>query len=71
MLPQVMAELGVRRFASGGFAGRGSSSSGIGGAQIGNITVINHANQPVDEKRLAAEIIKKVEQAQYNSWKGR
>jgi TP901 family phage tail tape measure protein len=72
ILPQVMAELGVRRFASGGFSGNASNiSAAIGGINLGGITVINQANQRVDEKKLAAEIIKKVEQKQYNAWKGR
>jgi len=70
ILPQVMAELGIKRFASGGFSGGSANiAAAIGGTSIGNITVINHANQPVDEKRLAREIVEKVAQAQYRAYK--
>jgi hypothetical protein len=60
VLPQVMRELGVKQFARGGFTGSSGSISAAIGPSIGNITVINHANQPVDEARLAKEIIAKI-----------
>jgi len=60
ILPQVMRELGVRQFARGGFAGSGGSISTAIGPSIGNITVINQGDRPVDEARLAREIIAKI-----------
>jgi hypothetical protein len=57
-----MQELGVRTFAQGGIVGGGLSAimESVGGASIGQITVVNHANQPVDERRLAKEILAQV-----------
>jgi hypothetical protein len=63
ILPQVMKELGVRTFATGGIVGSGGLSTimeSIGGTSIGQITVINHANEPVNEEKLAKKILEQV-----------
>jgi TP901 family phage tail tape measure protein len=63
ILPQVMRELGVRTFATGGIVGSGGLSTimeSIGGTSIGQITVINHANEPVNEEKLAKKILEQV-----------
>jgi hypothetical protein len=64
ILPQVMRELGVPMFASGGIVGRGNISEVIGGTSIGQITVINQANEPVDESKLAKRILEQVAKKQ-------
>lgn len=61
ILPQVMRELGVRTFAQGGIVGGFSAiMESVGGTSIGQITVINHANEPVNEEKLAKKILAQV-----------
>lgn len=64
ILPQVMRELGVPMFAHGGIVGQGNVSDIIGSTSIGQITVINHANEPVDESKLAKRILEQVAKKQ-------
>jgi hypothetical protein len=68
ILPQVMKELGIRTFASGGFAGHGSASA-LGGFGDINITVINNSKTAVNEKKLAKEIESRLTKKMYEAAK--
>jgi len=66
ILPQVMRELGVRTFASGGMVGHGSSLGGFGSM---NITVINNSKTAVNERKLAKEIESRLTKKMYEAAK--
>ncbi|MFA5376564.1 MAG: phage tail tape measure protein [Dehalococcoidia bacterium] len=59
----------ARRFANGGLINGGNISAAFGSTNLGGITVINHANQPVDEKRLAKEIMAQMAEKTYQAHK--
>jgi hypothetical protein len=60
----------ARRFATGGLINGGNNiSAAFGSTNLGGITVINQANQPVDEKRLAKEIMAQMAEKTYQARK--
>lgn len=76
ILPQVMSELGVRMFASGGFVGKANVSAAIGGTNLYYSPVINGSGlseaqlkKVLKEEREAT--LKAVAAKQYSVWKGR
>jgi hypothetical protein len=69
ILPQVMRELGVRQFATGGFTGGNSINAAIGPSTInlGGIVIQNAKN--LNEKQLAKEITRQIEAKFYKDRK--
>jgi hypothetical protein len=70
ILPQVMRELGVRQFASGGFAGQAGSSAiaAIGNSyKFGNIVINAAPGMNTDD--LARKVVKEIKKAQLDAAK--